>query len=170
MMTELLATLKELVMQKRALLNYVKDDGFGLNEYLHQRAVVLMGKVNEGTKKNTAKQKTVAKDRSSAKSMVEAKDKLAANTRIEAKDKAVSTVPELKVLHPEVLEALTEWRRQRAMKAHMPTYCILQQKALIAIANLLPQDKEALAKIPFCGNVKAEKYGDEILAVVKEAL
>lgn len=170
MMTELLATLKELVMQKRALLNYVKDDGFSLNEYLHQRAVVLMGKVNEGTKKNTAKQKTVAKDRSSAKSMVEAKDKPAANTRIEAKDKAGSAVPELKVLHPEVLEALTEWRRQRAMKAHMPTYCILQQKALIAIANLLPQDKEALAKIPFCGNVKAEKYGDEVLAVVKNAI
>lgn len=170
MMTELLATLKELVMQKRALLNYVKDDGFGLNEYLHQRAVVLMGKVNEGTKKTTAKQKTVAKDRSSTKSMVEAKDKPAANTRIEAKDKAGSAVPELKVLHPEVLEALTEWRRQRAMKAHMPAYCILQQKALIAIANLLPQDKEALAKIPFCGNVKAEKYGDEVLAVVKNAI
>lgn len=170
MMAELLATLKELVMQKRALLNYVKDDGFSLNEYLHQRAVVLMGKVNEGTKKTTAKQKTVAKDRSSAKSMVEAKDKPAANTRIEAKDKAGSAVPELKVLHPEVLEALTEWRRQRAMKAHMPAYCILQQKALIAIANLLPQDKEALAKIPFCGNVKAEKYGDEVLAVVKNAI
>lgn len=170
MMTELLATLKELVMQKRALLNYVKDDGFGLNEYLHQRAVVLMGKVNEGTKKTTAKQKTVAKDRPSAKSMVEAKDKPAANTRIEAKDKAGSAVPELKVLHPEVLEALTEWRRQRAMKAHMPAYCILQQKALIAIANLLPHDKEALAKIPFCGNVKAEKYGDEVLVVVKNAI
>lgn len=170
MMTELLATLKELVMQKRALLNYVKDDGFGLNEYLHQRAVVLMGKDNEGTKKNTAEQKSAAKDRSSAKSMVEAKDKPAAKTRTEAKDKAVSAVPELKVLHPEVLEALTEWRRQRAMKAHMPAYCILQQKALIAIANLLPQDKEALAKIPFCGNVKAEKYGDEVLAVVKNAI
>ena len=90
--------------------------------------------------------------------------------KIEAKDKAGSAVPELKVLHPEVLEALTEWRRQRAMNAHMPTYCILQQKALIAIANLLPQDKEALAKIPFCGNVKAEKYGDEVLAVVKNAI
>lgn len=170
MMTELQATLKELVMQKRALLNYVKDDGFSLNEYLHQRAVVLMGKDNEGTKKNTAEQKSAAKDRSSAKSMVEAKDKPAANTRIEAKDKAVSAVPELKVLHPEVLEALTEWRRQRAMKAHMPAYCILQQKALIAIANLLPHDKEALAKIPFCGNVKAEKYGDEVLVVVKNAI
>lgn len=170
MMAELLATLKELVMQKRALLNYVKDDGFCLNEYLHQRAVVLMGKDNEGTKKNTAKQKSAAKDRSSAKSMVEAKDNPAAKTRTEAKDKAVSAVPELKVLHPEVLEALTEWRRQRAMKAHMPAYCILQQKALIAIANLLPHDKEALAKIPFCGNVKAEKYGDEVLVVVKNAI
>lgn len=170
MMAELQATLKELVMQKRALLNYVKDDGFSLNEYLHQRAVVLMGKDNEGTKKNTAEQKSAAKDRSSAKSMVEAKDKPAAKTRTEAKDKAVSAVPELKVLHPEVLEALTEWRRQRAMKAHMPAYCILQQKALIAIANLLPHDKEALAKIPFCGNVKAEKYGDEVLVVVKNAI
>ena len=142
---ELLTTLKELVMQKRALLNYVKDEGFSLNEYQHQRAVVFMGKDNQAEKKPV---KAKAAD----------------------KDKAPSAVPELKVLHPKVLDALTEWRRQRALKAHMPTYCILQQKAIIAIANLLPQDKEALARIPFCGNVKAEKYGDEILAVVKEAL
>ena len=142
---ELLTTLKELVMQKRALLNYVKDEGFSLNEYQHQRAVVFMGKDSQAEKKPV---KTKAAD----------------------KDKAPSAVPELKMLHPKVLDALTEWRRQRALKAHMPTYCILQQKAIIAIANLLPQDKEALARIPFCGNVKAEKYGDEILAVVKEAL
>ena len=142
---ELLTTLKELVMQKRALLNYVKDEGFSLNEYQHQRAVVFMGKDSQAEKKPV---KTKAAD----------------------KDKAPSAVPELKVLHPKVLDALTECRRQRALKAHMPTYCILQQKAIIAIANLLPQDKEALARIPFCGNVKAEKYGYEILAVVKEAL
>lgn len=149
---ELLTTLKELVMQKRALLNYVKDEGFSLNEYQHQRAVVFMGKDNVGTNKTAARQKSPVKEKSAVKPKVEA------------------AVPELKVLHPKVLDALTEWRRQRALKAHMPTYCILQQKAIIAIANLLPQDKEALAKIPFCGNVKAEKYGDEILAVVKEAL
>ena len=149
---ELLTTLKELVMQKRALLNYVKDEGFSLNEYQHQRAVVFMGKDNAGAKKTVARPKSPVKEKSAVKPKVEA------------------AVPELKVLHPKVLDALTEWRRQRALKAHMPTYCILQQKAIIAIANLLPQDKEALARIPFCGNVKAEKYGDEILAVVKEAL
>lgn len=163
---ELLTTLKELVMQKRALLNYVKDEGFSLNEYQHQRAVVFMGKENTGTKKTATRQKPAVKD----KSKVEAKDKPTVKTKSGDKEKASSAVPELKVLHPKVLDALTEWRRQRALKAHMPTYCILQQKAIIAIANLLPQDKEALAKIPFCGNVKAEKYGDEILAVVKEAL
>ena len=149
---ELLTTLKELVMQKRALLNYVKDEGFSLNEYQHQRAVVFMGKDNAGAKKTVARPKSPVKEKSAVKPKVEA------------------AVPELKVLHPKVLDALTEWRRQRALKAHMPTYCILQQKAIIAIANLLPQDKEALSRIPFCGNVKAEKYGDEILAVVKEAL
>ena len=163
---ELLTTLKELVMQKRALLNYVKDEGFSLNEYQHQRAVVFMGKENTGTKKTATRQKPAVKD----KSKVEAKDKPTVKTKSGDKEKASSAVPELKVLHPKVLDALTEWRRQRALKAHMPTYCILQQKAIIAIANLLPQDKEALAKIPFCGNVKAEKYGDEILAVVNEAL
>ena len=163
---ELLTTLKGLVMQKRALLNYVKDEGFSLNEYQHQRAVVFMGKENTGTKKTATRQKSAVKD----KSKVEAKDKPTVKTKSGDKEKAPSAAPELKVLHPKVLDALTEWRRQRALKAHMPTYCILQQKAIIAIANLLPQDKEALAKIPFCGNVKAEKYGDEILAVVKEAL
>ena len=163
---ELLTTLKELVMQKRALLNYVKDEGFSLNEYQHQRAVVFMGKDNAGAKMTATRQKPAGKD----KSKVEAKDKPTVKTKSGDKEKAPSAVPELKVLHPKVLDALTEWRRQRALKAHMPTYCILQQKAIIAIANLLPQDKEALARIPFCGNVKAEKYGDEILAVVKEAL
>ena len=171
---ELLTTLKELVMQKRALLNYVKDEGFSLNEYQHQRAVVFMGKDNAGTKKTAARQKSPVKEKSAVKPKVEAKDnqteKKPVKTKTADKDKAPSAVPELKVLHPKVLDALTEWRRQRALKAHMPTYCILQQKAIISIANLLPQDKEALARIPFCGNVKAEKYGDEILAVVKEAL
>lgn len=42
--TEQHAALKEMIMQKRALLNYVKDEGFRLNDYLHQRATVLIGK------------------------------------------------------------------------------------------------------------------------------
>lgn len=42
--TELYTDLKEQTMQKRALLNCVKDDGFELQSYLRQRALVLSGK------------------------------------------------------------------------------------------------------------------------------
>lgn len=169
MFTELLATLKEIVMQKRALLNFVKDDGFHLNEYLHQRAVVLMGKDAAKAPKTSKTERKQAKDKQQTATSART---TATKTSGEPKTPAASTTAsatELKVLHPEVLDALTIWRRQRALTAHMPAYCILQQKAIIAIANLLPEDKDALARIPFCGKVKAEKYGDEILAVVKDA-
>lgn len=169
MFTELLATLKEIVMQKRALLNFVKDDGFHLNEYLHQRAVVLMGKDAAKAPKTSKTERKQAKDKQQTATSART---TATKASGEPKTPAASTTAsatELKVLHPEVLDALTIWRRQRALTAHMPAYCILQQKAIIAIANLLPEDKDALARIPFCGKVKAEKYGDEILAVVKDA-
>ena len=168
--TELLATLKEIAMQKRALLNFVKDDGFHLNEYLHQRAVVLMGKDAAKAPKTSKTERKQAKDKQQTATPART---TATNVSEEPKTPAASTTAsatELKVLHPEVLDALTIWRRQRALTAHMPAYCILQQKAIIAIANLLPEDKDALARIPFCGKVKAEKYGDEILAVVKETI
>ena len=161
-MAELLATLKEVVMQKRALLNFVRDEGFHLNDYLHQRAVVLMGK--DAPKPKPAKP-TAARRTSTVKS--DAPSSEVSRSR-STRNQPAQPAPEQKILHPEVLSALTEWRRQRALTAHMPIYCIIQQKALIAIANLLPQDKDALARIPFCGKVKAEKYGDDILAVIKD--
>lgn len=174
--TELLATLKEIAMQKRALLNFVKDDGFHLNEYLHQRAVVLMGKDAAKAPKTSKTERKQTKDyqqttTSARTTTTDTSGKPKASDKPKASAASTtSSATELKVLHPEVLDALTNWRRQRALTAHMPAYCILQQKAIIAIANFLPEDKDALARIPFCGKVKAEKYGDEILAVVKEAI
>ncbi len=160
-MAELLAMLKEVVIQKRALLNTVKDDGFHLNEYLQQRAAVLTGK--EQTKP------TKAARTARTKASTNAAPKPANKSTTPAAQPAPVASTEPNIQHPEVFEALTEWRRERAMKAHMPAYCILQQKALIAIANVLPKDKEALAMIPFCGKVKAEKYGEDILAVIKQS-
>ena len=165
-MTELLATLKEVVMQKRALLNFVKDEGFQLNTYLHQRAVVLTGKDATKAPKTSKTERKPHQETTTVKA--ESTTVKAASTTVKSTT-APSTPSEPKILHPIVFGALTEWRRQRALNAHMPAYCILQQKAIIAIANLLPEDKEALARIPFCGKVKAEKYGEEILAVIKEA-
>lgn len=163
LLAELLAALKEIVLQKRALLNYVKDDGFILNDYLHQRALVLTGK-------DMAKKTNVSRsERKLSKEGVANGTKVDTTTNAARNTSNVQSVPvsEMKVLHPDVLDALTVWRRERAMQTHVPAYCILQQKAIIAIANLLPSDKDELARIPFCGKVKAEKYGEEILAVIK---
>ena len=49
----------------------------------------------------------------------------------------------------------------------MPTYVILQQKAILGISNLLPVDKEMLLRIPYIGKKGVDKYGDEILEIIR---
>ena len=172
---ELLASLKETVVQKRALLCGVGDGGFHLAGYLHRRALVLAGK-------DTAAAASKAKAARTAARLADGGKTAARKARAERGDaeagighdggivaEPAPTAERLKILHPEVMEALVQWRRDRALASHRPAYCILQQKAIIAIANLLPQTREALAMIPFCGKVKAEKYGDEILALTRNA-
>lgn len=48
---ELFPTLKETVMQKRALLKVVSDEGFAITPYLKRRSAVLAGKTGAETKK-----------------------------------------------------------------------------------------------------------------------
>ena len=173
-LAELLASLKELTMQKRALLNYVRDEGFRLNDYLHQRAVVLMGK--EAAKPSASRRErkpqhdaALKQDSGGSATKTAAAKGAAAKGGAAAAGTSASSAPQLTVNHPEVLNALVEWRRERALNAHIPAYCVGQQKALVARANLLPQTEEALAMIPFFGKVKAAKYGEEILSVVSNA-
>ena len=49
----------------------------------------------------------------------------------------------------------------------MPAYCILSQKALTGVSNLLPVTTEALTLIPGIGKAKSDKYGTELLSIVK---
>lgn len=49
--SELFPTLKETVMQKRALLKVVSDEGFAITPYLKRRSAVLAGKTGAETKK-----------------------------------------------------------------------------------------------------------------------
>ena len=143
---EIFQNLKETVMQKRALLNTVKDSGFHLSDYLHQRALVLAGKIPDSEPRT---RKTPA-DRTSAHAAAQPSGK-----------------PQLNILHPDTFKALTEWRRKRAAEAGLPVYMIMPQKALIAIANLRPDNIEALSMIPFFGKTRAAKYGEEILEVMR---
>lgn len=70
--------------------------------------------------------------------------------------------------HPEMFQALRDWRARKAAEAQVPHYRILHQSVLIQIAGTLPDDLIDLRKIKGVGKRLAEKYGEELLALVSD--
>lgn len=73
-------------------------------------------------------------------------------------------------IHPELAQALVEWRREKYQKDNVPAFMILHQKTLLAIANLAPTTKEELLSVKGFGKSKCEKYGEEILEIIRTAM
>ena len=72
--------------------------------------------------------------------------------------------------HPELVQALIDWRREKYQKDNIPAYIILHQKTLLAIADLAPTTREELLTVKGFGKSKCDKYGDEILDVIRQGL
>ena len=71
--------------------------------------------------------------------------------------------------HPELVQALIDWRREKYQKDNVPAYIILHQKTLLAIADLAPTTREELLTVKGFGKSKCDKYGDEILEIIRTA-
>ena len=71
------------------------------------------------------------------------------------------------ILHPELYKRLVAWRNAEASRLGLPVYTVIQQKAILGITNLLPEDKATLLRIPYFGKKGVEKYGDELLEMVR---
>jgi DNA helicase-2/ATP-dependent DNA helicase PcrA len=67
---------------------------------------------------------------------------------------------------PEVLTALTEWRRQAAKAAQVPTHVVFHDATLAALAAARPATHQELLAVAGVGPVKASRYGVTLLAVV----
>jgi hypothetical protein len=87
-----------------------------------------------------------------------------------AKDATKKIVASEDILHPELYEEIRAWRLMLAQEHNVPTYIILSQMALHGIANSLPKNSEELIKIQGVGKVTVEKYGEELLEMVREFL
>lgn len=72
------------------------------------------------------------------------------------------------ILHPVLYKELSEWRNKEARKNNLPTYTVLQQKAILGMTNLLPQTNEELLCIPYIGQQKIDKYGHELLSIIQK--
>ena len=75
---------------------------------------------------------------------------------------------------PEVVErvrrSLRAWRSERAAREKKPAYVFLHDRTLEALAQAAPASMTALARVQGIGPAKLEAYGDELLALISEAV
>ncbi|WP_280358344.1 ATP-dependent DNA helicase UvrD2 [Nocardia otitidiscaviarum] len=73
-------------------------------------------------------------------------------------------------LDPALLEALKEWRREKADELSLPHFVVFSDTTLTAIAEQQPTDDRALVAIPGIGAKKLQAYGAEVIAIVRSRL
>ncbi len=89
------------------------------------------------------------------------------NTRTTvARSKGIRTADQLDEAGQELLEALRSWRLTRARAAATPAFVICNDRTLIEIAALRPTTAADLLTIYGFGEVKAARFGPELLAIV----
>ena len=68
-----------------------------------------------------------------------------------------------------LFEALRRWRSATARDQGVPAYVILHDKTLRELATVRPGNQGHLAGISGMGSAKIERYGDELLALIRAA-
>ena len=68
--------------------------------------------------------------------------------------------------HPELVEKLIAWRREKAREQGVPAYYVLHQKTLLGIADAKPDSRAQLLEVFGFGPELWKKYGMEILKVL----
>jgi ATP-dependent DNA helicase RecQ len=66
-----------------------------------------------------------------------------------------------------LFEALRTWRRERAAEQGVPPYVVFHDTTLAAIARRRPATADALAKINGVGLAKLDRYGADVLRLVR---
>lgn len=133
-----------LFVVKEELLNFVLKEGFYTSSYLKRKAMLTLGDAEGQEKRQAGKEKKTT-----------------------GKKNKAADVP-ADILHPELYNRLILWRNDEAARRHQPVYTVLQQKAIMGITNLLPTDMRMLASIPYLGQKGIEKYGEELIRIVRE--
>jgi len=68
-----------------------------------------------------------------------------------------------------LFEALRAWRRGVAQAQSVPAYVVADDRTLAAIAARRPRSKDDLLEVPGMGRSRVERYGSDILRLVREA-
>jgi superfamily II DNA helicase RecQ len=80
------------------------------------------------------------------------------------------SVPEPIILNSEeeaIYNTLRQWRSERANQDGLPPYMIAHNDSLMQMAKIGIMNKDELLQIKGFGEKKVEKYGDEILEILR---
>ena len=78
----------------------------------------------------------------------------------------VDTSDELTAEELEIVNALKQWRKDKAREANLPDFMICQNAALMALSRYKPRNVADLSKVKGFGEQKIAKYGDDIIGVL----
>ena len=67
-----------------------------------------------------------------------------------------------------LFDKLRAWRNTMAAEQNVPAYVIMHQSHLLAISDFLPTSIEELALIKGVGKLRAQKFGEDIIAIIAE--
>jgi DNA helicase-2/ATP-dependent DNA helicase PcrA len=70
-------------------------------------------------------------------------------------------------LDTSLLSALQEWRRDTAARLGVDAHAVFSANTLVAIAERRPRTERELVAVPGIGATKLQRYGGEVLAVVR---
>ena len=156
-LNERLQALDDALWIKESLLEAMMGQPFTVTGYLKLKAKVTLSLEDDPS------------SGSSPKAPKEKRERKGRKERTRSSSKAKVEVP-TDILYPELYRTLSEWRAAKAREVSLPAYIIMQQKALMGIVNLLPDTPEALEAIPYFGAKGVQKYGLEILGIIREYL
>ncbi|HWT11056.1 MAG TPA: RQC domain-containing protein, partial [Roseomonas sp.] len=88
---------------------------------------------------------------------------------VQASPKRGSSAPSPVASGDPVFDALRGWRRGVAQAQGVPAYVVADDRTLGGIAAQRPGSVEALLEVPGMGRSRVERYGDDILRIVREA-
>lgn len=77
-----------------------------------------------------------------------------------------STKVDSSIPHPELYNAIKEWRNALASEWDVPLYMILPQKSILELVQILPSNLQELETIKGLGKTKVRQYGDQILDII----
>lgn len=164
-LNERLQALEDALYVKETLLAIMRTETFTVTDYLKQKAKATLELEGDNASSKASKAAKSSKSSKAWKSPAEQKERNEHTRSISSKVKV--EVP-TGILYPELYCALAEWRTAKTREVNLPAYIIMQQKALMGITNLLPDTPEALEAVPYFGAKGVEKYGLEILGIVRK--